>query len=176
VKGSRKVGRVTFEVVDGCIRAPVFEEREGGRNWAALIFPQRSGPSEREFLDHGAHPRSIASEGLRVGEALEFGADLLEDGPKGGKGTRRTKRRWYGVIRGIEPHAVTVEPFEDEAEAIAHTERARAIDAGETTREAVLPTLARLRLEEQQTARRIRDAEAKLALLSRAPSPASGTT
>lgn len=102
----------------------LYEEHERGRNWIAVITPNRAkaGGLEREFLDR-VRTTFYATDAVKAGDFIEVGADYLTTA-----GRRHPKRRVFRVlilrantwvIRDAETptDTLTIPPYTPEAEA-----------------------------------------------------------
>lgn len=78
--------------------APVYEDHTLGKNWMAVISadPKAPGGLRRIFLGKANGDYYYLVDGLKVGQAIEFGADRYSHSRK-----NRRVTRWYGVVVSI---------------------------------------------------------------------------
>ncbi len=95
----------------------LWESHPRGKNWLATIAPDPKSPNglARKFLDKakGDYFYLLPPGALRVGEAIEIGADYYT----GGGSPQR--RRWYGVVSEIGPDHVDLIEYPTPAKAMA---------------------------------------------------------
>jgi len=100
------------------------EEHHRGRNWIAVITPNRAkaGGLEREWLDR-VRTTFYSAAGVKAGDYIEVGADYLT-----GAGNRHRKRSYFRVLiirantwvireAGIPKDTLTIPPVTPEADA-----------------------------------------------------------
>lgn len=152
---------VKLPVKAGRLKPPVWEKLEVAKNWAAVILAD----GERDFIPLDFETNQYEVDELSVGKVVEFGADRLVDGPKGGKNSKRIKNRWYGIVRAITNTYVEIERFESADAALLATDaaRARAQGTGESNK-SLRARLRTLEAERQRINAEIEDIRTKLAL------------
>jgi hypothetical protein len=100
------------------IEVPIFEKHKRGKNWMAVISinPTKPGGLGRKFMNraHGEYKYSI--EGLKKGNAIEFGADYYSSK------LNRTPKRFYGVIVEITEKELIIEEMKTGRKAIEYSE------------------------------------------------------
>lgn len=159
------IGKVKIPVVNGAIEPPVWERHPQASNWGALIRPRADCEVDRLFLDSTDTYGQLFIDKLIVGEAVEFGADKVLDGPKGGKGTKRVKNRWFGVVRSLTADFVEIEQYSSEWDAFMETERARTIvQRGVEPKDVLLRKLNRLEAQREAINAEIVEFEAQLGI------------
>lgn len=124
--------RIKFEVKDGLFSPPIFNDKPGAKNWAAITVPSFTahGGDAKRFLNGPDIENSLLPiDDLIIGEAIEFAADGIDVGPKGGK--RKFQKRWFGVVRSVSPTEVEIEQFDDQWDAFRATDRGQARQRGE---------------------------------------------
>jgi len=97
------------------IETPVYCIHSRGKNWLARIAlnPKAPGGLDREFCEKTkGQGRYILPADLRLGDAIEFGADYYTGSGK------RNPNRWYGVIVRIENTFIVLRQASDGIEAI----------------------------------------------------------
>lgn len=126
--------KVSLKVVAGALTVvpiqPLDDKRSRWRTWMAVIArdPKSPGGLARQFM-----PRArgdyyyIVENNIKLFDPIEFGADYV-------KGSRRTTRRWYGVVVDVEPNAITLVPVEDSNEAFEVAAKLRGNQSGELTK------------------------------------------
>lgn len=126
--------KIAIHIESGKIKSPVWAEGPGAKNWAAIIRPELHFGLAREWLKRDNAHACYSTNKLSVGLAIEFGAELITDGPRGGKNTRRTTNRWYGVIAEIDDKCIQIKSHESADAALldTHAAHARASGSGET--------------------------------------------
>lgn len=97
------------------IGAPIWSADRSARNWLAIIDKDPTAPNglRRTFAApaHGEEFYYLAPEWLRVGAAVEFGADVQR--------SRRVDRaRWYGVVTQRSDTTVTLDQYPTAARAV----------------------------------------------------------
>ena len=87
---------------------PVYEEHHRGKNWMAIISKNPKAPNglDRVFLEKARGNYFYLVSGLKVGDAVEFGADYISS-----SGRRRTNR-WYGVVIQIDDNMIIIDEHE----------------------------------------------------------------
>ncbi len=120
---------------------------------------------ERDFIPLDFETNMYEIDELSVGKVVEFGADRLVDGPKGGKNSKRIKNRWYGIVRAITNTCVELERFESADAAFLATDaaRARAKGTGESNK-SLWARMSTLEAERQRIDAELADIRMKLAL------------
>jgi hypothetical protein len=102
----------------GLLEIPAFEPEECGRNWLAVIEdrdPAAPGGFKRRFLPRAGFPWYYTTDGLKVGDVIEFGADRVSlKHPE-----RKQPKRVYGVIREVTPEALRYTPQPNALTALA---------------------------------------------------------
>ena len=98
---------ITLSVeLNALTECPCYESHKRGKNWAATIRldPASPGGLSRDFWPraHGEY-YYLLPKSLRVGDAVEFGADYYSSGG------RKNANRWYGVVRAISDAEITLE-------------------------------------------------------------------
>ena len=79
-------------------RVPIHEKLPGGRNWMATVRPAPTAPGGLDRAWIARTQQQNDDDGyyrlrpLRVGEVIEFGADMM------GSRDKRFKTRWYGYV------------------------------------------------------------------------------
>lgn len=100
------------------LRAPVYSQHKGSKNWAATIELDADAPGgvKRDFWKRGGGPARYyrLPEFVRVGTPVEFGADVPST-VSGNVGRRR--RRYYGYVLAIDPDTITFMTCVDAREA-----------------------------------------------------------
>lgn len=105
-----------FPVENGALTdVPVYESHQRGKNWMATIAddPRSPGGLRREFADRarGAKYHYMVPEGLKPGDAVEFGADYISGGGK------RSANRWHGVVHESGPGKLSLLKAKDAEDA-----------------------------------------------------------
>lgn len=111
----------TYPVEHGAlVSAPIYNDHKRGKNWLAVIAPDPMAPGGlgRKFQPQARGRYLYMIDGLKVGDAVEFGADHYS-----GSGNK-TPYRWYGVVRSITEESVEFEEFPTSAKAIANATKA----------------------------------------------------
>ena len=152
---------VKLPVRAGLLKPPVWETLEVAKNWAVVIRAD----GERDFIQLDFETDCYEINELSVGAVVEFGADRLVDGPKGGKNSKRLKNRWYGLVRTISHSYVEVVRYESAKQAILATDaaRTRAQGTGESYK-SLCARLEKLEADRQRIKTEIADIKTKLAL------------
>lgn len=96
------------------------------KEWAAVLWPVVVQDPNREWIDRGDEINTYVLSQAALGEAVELAAELITDGPKGGKRNKRLKNRLYGVVRAITPDFIELDCYPDARAAILESNRARA--------------------------------------------------
>lgn len=108
-------GLDTFSVEHGALReAPVWETHKRGKNWWAKISinPKAPGGLDRVFAETAKGDfLYIIPEWCTPGCPVEFGADYISARGK------KTYCRWYGVIRHVTEHSISIQPCKTAKEA-----------------------------------------------------------
>lgn len=95
VKEAKKpnVSRLTV-LNSGLLKVPVWEKREGAKNWAAIIGadPRHPGGLSRKFLDYARGDFFYMLGDLALFDAVEFAADRVA------WAGRLVQERWFGVV------------------------------------------------------------------------------
>src|SRR5579885_3140859 len=108
---------LTLAIRNGTFTTPIYanEPKAKNNNWVALIsagtHAHARGGLFRDWFNEIA-TATFEADRFRVGEAIEFGAESLIDGPKGGKQSKRVGTRRWGVIRLVQPDRVEIEEYD----------------------------------------------------------------
>ena len=103
---------VTLKLDGGALlEVPVFEKDECGRNWLAILEcrdRQAPGGFRRTFCFRLGHPYYYDVKNVKVGQAIEFGADRVS--LKLMRAGRKRPKRAYGVVKAITEESLTYSP------------------------------------------------------------------
>jgi hypothetical protein len=112
----------SFKIENGAlVEVPIFEEHKRGRNWMAVITadPRKPGGLERRFLKRAGGKYFYMVEGLKVGDAIEFGADYWTSSG------RRNTNRVYAAVVSITSTELVLELLSTPDEAIEAAKKIR---------------------------------------------------
>lgn len=112
----------SFKIENGAlVEVPIFEEHKRGRNWMAKISfdPRSPAGLSREFMERARGKYFYMVEGLKVGDAIEFGADYWTS-----SGHRNTNRVYAAVV-SITSTELVLELFSTPDEAIEAAKKIR---------------------------------------------------
>lgn len=103
---------VTLKLDGGALlEVPVFEKDECGRNWLAILEcrdRQAPGGFRRTFCFRLGHPYYYDVKNVKVGQAIEFGADRVS--LKLMRAGRKQPKRAYGVVKEVTKEFLTYAP------------------------------------------------------------------
>jgi len=129
------------KIEDGAmVEAPVYETHKRGKNWMATIAPDPAAPGgvARTFVPRGRGKYYYIVSADLVGQPVEVGADYISSGGK------RSRNRWYGVVRALTSEEIRIEHYETAAQAIAASRTGPDRQALEEERSALLARLAEI--------------------------------
>jgi hypothetical protein len=112
----------SFKIENGAlVEVPIFEEHERGRNWMAKISfdPRSPAGLSREFMKRARGKYFYMVEGLKVGDAIEFGADYWTSSG------RRNTNRVYAAVVSITSTELVLELLSTPDEAIEAAKKIR---------------------------------------------------
>jgi hypothetical protein len=105
----------SFKIENGAlVEVPIFEEHKRGKNWMAKISfdPRSPAGLSREFMVRARGKYFYMVEGLKVGDAIEFGADYYTTSRK------RHTNRVYAAVVALTSTELTLELYSTSSEAI----------------------------------------------------------
>lgn len=150
---------------DGSFCLPIKPPDGSGevKEWAAVLWPVVLEDPKREWIERGENMNTYALSQAAVGEAVELAAELITNGPRGGKRNTRLKNRLYGVVRAINSDFIELDVYPDARAAILESNRARARKQGGGEPVLVLEHQARsLRALIEKSVGELREIEAQL--------------
>lgn len=139
---------------EGVFQAPEWESRQCSIEWAAVLQPGRDGYVRKGvFLKPADEENWFLVRDLFVDAVIEFAADTIQRGPRGGK--HKVSNRWYGVVRQITETFVEVDSYAEEHQAILATQTAQPMlqgsgPTGESLKARHEQLVAELRIVETQ--------------------------
>lgn len=117
--------QVRIKIENGAmLDAPVYNAHRNTKNWMAQITldPKAPGGIARKFCAKARGDYYYVIDGVKVGDAVEFGADYYT------YGGRKQPERWYGVVVELTEEEIV---FERAADARAAIELAKEIEPKE---------------------------------------------